>query len=109
MNFIESPASWPLLEALQIVPLVAAFLLWKLKGTPAATVAIIATVLEMILAILLYIGFDTKEGTMQFANQFSLLGLPYHAAADGISVLFVLLTALLSLLAVFFIIFRDLH
>lgn len=109
MNFIESQATWPLLEALQVVPLIAAFLLWKLKGTPAATVAIIATVLEMALAILLYIGFNTQEGTMQYANQISLLGLPYHVAADGISVLFVLLTALLSLLAVFFIIFRDLH
>lgn len=109
MNFIETQATWPLLETLQLLPLLAAFILWKLKGTPAATVAIIVTLLEMALAITLYSGFDTQLNSMQYANQASLLGLPYHAAADGISVLFILLTALLGLLAVFFIIFRNLH
>ncbi len=109
MNFIESQATWPLLEALQVIPLIAAFLLWKLRGTPAVAVAIIATVIEMALAIVLYIGFDADSGAMQYANQINLIGLPYHVAADGMSVLFVLLTALLSLLAVFFIIFRVLH
>jgi len=77
--------------------------------TPAASVAIIAAIIEMALAIALYMGFDAQTGAMQYANQANLFGVSYHVAVDGISVLFVLLTALLSLLSVFFIIFRDLH
>ncbi len=114
MQFIETQYTFPILEALQLLPLFAALLLWKIRNTPAAILAILATVAEMILAITLYQQFDTQIGsnefsTMQFANKASLLGFPYHAAVDGISILFVLLTALLSLLSVLFVIFRKLH
>jgi NADH-quinone oxidoreductase subunit M len=109
MNFVETSATWPLLESLQLLPLLAALILFRLQGTLAASIAIIASLLEMGLAIVLYQNFDTQQASMQFATQANLLGLPYHAAADGISILFILLTALLGLLSIFFIIFRDLH
>ncbi|MCK5903603.1 MAG: NADH-quinone oxidoreductase subunit M [Cocleimonas sp.] len=109
MTFNETPATWPLLELLQLLPLVAAIILWKLKNTPAVIIAIIAATSEMVLAVILYRNFDVTQPTMQFGQHASLLGLPYHVAVDGISILFVLLTALLSFLAVFFIIFRELQ
>ncbi|MFW5427081.1 MAG: NuoM family protein [Methylophagaceae bacterium] len=114
MQFTEIQSSFPILEALQLLPLVAALLLWKIRNTPAAVLAVLVAAAEMILAIILYRQFDTDVSsvefvTMQFANKTSLLGLPYHAAVDGISILFVLMTALLSLLSVLFVIFRGLH
>ncbi len=109
MNFSEIQANWALLEALQLIPLIAAFILWRLNGTAAATVAIIVAISEMALAIVLFNGFDANLAKMQYAKQINLLGLSYHAAADGLSVLFILLTALLGLLSVFFVIFRGLQ
>jgi NADH-quinone oxidoreductase subunit M len=114
MEFIETHSSLPILEIMQFLPLVAAILLWKMRNMPAAILAITATSLELILAIYLYQIFDTSIGsaetvTMQFANKVSLLGLPYHAAVDGIGILFILLNALLGLLSVLFVIFRGLQ
>ncbi|MEE9310155.1 MAG: NADH-quinone oxidoreductase subunit M [Cocleimonas sp.] len=114
MQFTEIQSSIPLLEALQLLPLFAALVLWKLRNTPAAIVAISVAVAEMVLAVVLYLQFDSdvnSDGfvTMQFANKINNLWIPYHVAVDGISVLFVMLTSLLSLLSVFFILFRQLH
>ena len=112
MQFIETHNTLPILEIMQLLPLIAAVLLWKMRNMSAAILAIATTSLELILAIYLYQIFDTNIGsaeavTMQFANKASLLGLPYHAAVDGMSILFILLAALLSLLSVLFIIFRG--
>jgi NADH-quinone oxidoreductase subunit M len=110
MQFSEIQAIWPLLEALQLLPFLAALVLWHVRGKPAAIIALIAASLEMALALQLYNQFDLGKDSMQFANQVTIFaGFSYHAAIDGISILFVLLTALLSLLAVLFVIFRKLH
>ena len=114
MEFLETYSSFPILEIMQLLPLVAAVILWKLRGLLAALFAIVLSAIELMLAIYLYHIFDMNIGsadavTMQFANKASLLGLPYHAAVDGIGILFILLTALLGLLSVLFVIFRGLH
>ena len=114
MEFIETQSSFPILEILQLLPFLTLLVLWRIRNTPAAIIAITAATAELILVIYLYHLFDTKIGstdvvTMQFANQMSLFGLPYHAALDGIGLLFILLTALLSLLSVLFVIFRKIH
>ena len=114
MEFLETYSSFPILEIMQLLPLLGALLLWKTRNLPAALIAILFTASELVLAIYLYRIFDTGLGspeavTMQFANQANLLGLPYHSAVDGIGILFILLTALLGLLSVLFIIFRRLH
>jgi NADH-quinone oxidoreductase subunit M len=109
IQFSEIQATWPLLEALQLLPFLAAFVLWHIRGKPAAIFGLFIAILEMGLALQLYYQFDLSTDSMQFANQANLWGLSYHVAVDGISILFVLLTALLSLLGVLFIIFRQLH
>jgi NADH-quinone oxidoreductase subunit M len=100
---------FPILESLQLVPLITALILWKIRNKPAAIIALFAAAFEMVLAILLYQAFDHNTAAMQFANKWNLIGISYHAAADGISILFVLLTALIGLLSVLFIIFRKFH
>ncbi|MCK5809978.1 MAG: NADH-quinone oxidoreductase subunit M [Cocleimonas sp.] len=110
MQYSEIQATWPLLEALQLLPFIAALVLWHVRGKPAAIIGLVAVTLEMLLALQLYQQFDLTSDSMQFANQVNLFGaLSYHVAVDGISILFILLTALLTLLGVLFIIFRKLH
>jgi NADH-quinone oxidoreductase subunit M len=54
-------------------------------------------------ALDLYRLYDQASAAMQFAEHFRLAGpFAYHAAADGLTVLFVLLNAVLSLLVVFY-------
>ncbi len=109
IQFSEIQATWPLLELLQLLPFVAALILWKVRTKAVAIIALLATVLEMLFALQLYHQFDLSSDKMQFAKQVDLFGLSYHVAVDGISILFILLTALLSLLGVLFVIFRRLH
>lgn len=112
MTFSEIPASWPILATLQLLPFITGLLLLKLRGYPAATVAAIMALVELFLSAQLYLGFDTTQpyGVMQFAEHVPLLGaIHYHAAVDGMSVLFVLLTSLIGFLGVVFIVFRNLQ
>ncbi len=109
MNYSEVTSDFPVLEILQLLPLIAAAVLWKIKGVPGAMIALLTAVLEMVLSITLFQQFDTHNAAMQFAHKISLPGIPYHSAVDGISIAFVLLTALLGLLAVLFIIFRKVY
>jgi len=110
MEFAEIKSSWPLLTSLQLLPLILSAVLWRLRGRPAIAVAIVGALTEMLLAITLYHGFDASSRLMQFAEHSRLLGfINYHVAADGMTVLFVLLTALFGLLGVFFIILRRLY
>ncbi|MEZ5447870.1 MAG: NADH-quinone oxidoreductase subunit M [Thiolinea sp.] len=110
--YTDLPASWPLLSLLQCIPLLAGLLLLRLRGTAALVIALLASLLVIILAARLYAGFDASQpfGVMQYAEHLPLWGpLQYHAAVDGMSVLFVLLTALLGGLCVVFVLFRRWH
>ncbi|MDO9225713.1 MAG: NADH-quinone oxidoreductase subunit M [Pseudomonadota bacterium] len=98
--FWHQHTSWPLLATLQILPLAGAVLLLRLGETVTATVLgrFIAGV-ELLLAILLYRQFDAHNAAFQFAERVDLLGpLSYHAGADGVTVLFVLLGAFITFL-----------
>jgi len=108
MEFTEIHFKFPILELLQLLPLVASLILYKLRNTPAIIIALVVAIAELVLAVYLYLSFNFEIAAMQFANKANLFGLPYHAAVDGISILFVLLTSLLALLSVLFIIFRKL-
>ena len=112
MTFTEIQASTPLLAVLQVLPLLTGLLLIRVRGEAALALAGITSVTQLLLAVSLYLRFDSSlpAGTMQFAEHIPLLGaLHYHAAVDGIGVLFVLLSSLLGLLSVMFILIRKLH
>ncbi len=107
-------APLPLLAALQGLPLLAvpALLTLHRVGFRLAIVpaSILFAFLELLLVLYLYHSYDATLGTMQFAEYVPLLGpLQYHAAIDGISVLFLLLNALLTLLVSIYIYARDLR
>ena len=96
----DSQAAWPLLAVLQLLPLLGALVVLALRRGFLATFAgVILASFELLLAILLYRGYDPTNAAMQFAEHLSLPGLlDYHAAVDGVSILFILLTALIILL-----------
>ena len=102
-------AAWPMLATLQLLPLFGAVLLFKLgESTKAIWLGSIISVLELLLAIELYQQFDSKNPAFQFAERLDLLGpLSYHVGADGVTVLFILLAALIVSLVILYCIARS--
>lgn len=112
MTFSEIPAHSPLLAVLQCLPLLTGLLLIRVRGDAAVALASVVSLAQLLLAVNLYWQFDPHQpaGVMQFAERLPLLGaFHYHAAVDGISVLFVLLTTVVNLLSVAFVLVRQLH
>ncbi|MCU7837363.1 MAG: NADH-quinone oxidoreductase subunit M [gamma proteobacterium symbiont of Taylorina sp.] len=95
-------STYPILASLQIMPLVGLIILfWLRKSKHLMTAGILLSIIEMGLALDLYRHFDHSSSALQFAEQFTLLApLSYHAAVDGMSVIFILLTGLLSTLVI---------
>jgi len=74
------------------------------RGTRRQVVTgVLMTGAEMLLVIDMYRRYDHATAAMQFAERLDLFGpFSYHAAADGVSIVFMLLTALMSLLVVIY-------
>ena len=91
--------SFPVLATMQLLPFAGLLILRFAGRRTVALSALAITTLEMILAIYLYLQFDQGITGFQFGEFLSLYGpLDYHAAVDGISVLFLLLTNFLILI-----------
>jgi NADH-quinone oxidoreductase subunit M len=90
----------PLLAVLQLLPLVGAAVVYRMRERPASIpVGRVFIVAEALLAMILYSGLDAASPALQFAEFLPLPGpLDYHVGADGVTVLFVMLSALLVLL-----------
>lgn len=102
-----SQASFPILASLQFLPLLVVVLMLLVnKHKQPGTILIlplIGAVIELALAISLYQHYDIHNTAMQLAEQVSLLQpLQYHAAVDGLGVMFILLTAFLNLMMVLY-------
>jgi NADH-quinone oxidoreductase subunit M len=90
----------PLLALLQLLPLFASLVIVALRRSSGLIpLGLVLATVELLLAVYLYFGYDTSNSAMQFAERVGLPGpLDYHAAVDGVSILFILLTALISFL-----------
>lgn len=108
--FWNQHAAWPMLATLQLLPLAGALLVWKLGETRlATTLARTVAGVELLLAIALYRQFDAGAAGYQFAERLDrLIPLGYHVGADGITVLFVLLAALIVFLITLYTLVRGL-
>jgi NADH-quinone oxidoreductase subunit M len=102
----ELTFGFPILSQLLFLPLAGALVLWLLEEEDLiknATLAVAAV--ELFLAMILLVRFVPDSAAMQFAERLQWippLGISYHLAVDGISVLFVGLTAFLTLLIVLY-------
>lgn len=92
-------SGYPILAALQLLPLIGAGLLLWLDERRGVLIGRLLVAVELLLAVDLYRRFDSAAPALQFAERLDLLGpFGYHAAADGVTVLFVLLSALVVFL-----------
>lgn len=100
----SAQSNFPLLATLQLFPLVAMGATLLLHNSRLLfPLALGAALVELLLAVSLYHNFDIGSSRFQFAEHAQLLGpIAYHAAVDGLGVIFVLLTALLSLLVILY-------
>ena len=91
----------PILSMMIFFPPLVAILVWLVPNADRARwVALAATLLELLLALLVVAGFDTANGDFQFVERHAWmpsLNIDYLVGVDGISVLFLPLTVLLFL------------
>ncbi len=94
----------PLLSLIVLVPAAGAVVLMVLRSDGAVRwTALAVTLLDLALCIAMLSGFDTTTHAMQFAEKYPwvpALGIAFSLGVDGISALFVFLTALLGTVCV---------
>lgn len=100
---------YPILSLLQLLPLAAVALVWALRRHRLMVPAGIAAAgLELLLCIELWRHYDPTLDAMQFCESVPLNLLHYHTGIDGISLIFILLTGLLTLLLTLYGVVREL-
>jgi NADH-quinone oxidoreductase subunit M len=93
--------AFPILSAVTFLPLVGALAILALRGSPeriavfARWIALVTTLIDLALAILIWVGFDTTTASFQLVEKAAWIGggISYHMGVDGISMLFIVLTA----------------
>ena len=101
-------ADWPILSALLIVPLFGAFLILVIKGEKEQAdrniryVALYTTLVNFVLAIVLWRMFEVGEAGFQLVEDYPWIGdsIRFKLGVDGISLLLVVLTAFLMPLCI---------
>src|SRR5205823_3736097 len=91
----------PILSIITFLPVVGALIILLTRGEPARSantarwVALITTIVELALSLHIWANFDGSTAAFQFEEKANWLGfgIDYHMGVDGISVLFVVLTA----------------
>ncbi len=95
----------PILSLLIFVPLFGVFLVLtgpndpEISGRNARTVALWTSCVVFLMSLFVWFGFDTTTADFQFVEKAEWMpqfGITYHVGIDGISMLFVMLTTLLT-------------
>jgi NADH-quinone oxidoreductase subunit M len=102
----ELTYAYPILSWLVFVPLIGALIIWVLEDQDLIRKSALGTAaVELVLVAILFKDFVPESPAMQFSERVAwmpALGITYHLAVDGISVLFVGLTAFLTMLVVLY-------
>ena len=102
----ELTFGFPILSLVLFFPLIGALILWLLEDEDLIKNAALGIgALELVLAGNVLFHFQPGTAAMQFSERVAWippLGISYHLAVDGISVLFVGLTALLTVLIILY-------
>lgn len=92
-------SGFPVLSAVVWLPLVTAVLAWFIDGgRRARTLAVAGTVMGLGLTLAVAAGFQTGTRDAQFVEHLALPGISYHLGVDGLSLLFLPLTSIFTLL-----------
>lgn len=97
---------YPLLSTLIFFPVLGSLFIFFLNGQKEEVIkltTLVIAIVEFILSIPLYLSFSKTSPQMQFTEKYLWIpqwGISYSLGVDGISVLFVLLSSLLTILCV---------
>ena len=102
--------SWPILSLMIFIPLFGAFFISLIDGDERTVnkntkmVAMWTSIVVFILSIFVWISFPESNGFhfVEEVSLFSSLGISYRLGIDGISMLFVVLSAFLVPICIFF-------
>ena len=99
--------TYPILSIAIWMPIVFGILVLAIGSdknpAPARWLALIGSILSLIVTIPLITQFDTSSAALQFveqANWIERFNISYHLGVDGISMWFVVLTALITVIVV---------
>ena len=101
--------NWPILSLITFLPLVGAFFCLIVNGPKEAverncrSIAIVTTLLTFVISLVLWAKFDPTKAGFQFEEKLAwvpALNIGYHVGIDGISLFFVLLSTLLTVLCI---------
>jgi NADH-quinone oxidoreductase subunit M len=102
-------SDWPLLSLVIFLPLAGAGFIMLIRGEPdvvaqnARSVALWTSSITFLLSILIWANFDSSQAGFQLVEKgqwFVGVDINYHVGVDGISLWFVLLSTLLTMLCV---------
>ena len=102
-------SDWPLLSLVTFLPLVGAAFILLIRGEPAVvaqnsrSVALWTSLVTFLLSLLVLGNFDPSQAGFQLVEKRSWLlgfGIDYHMGVDGISLWFVLLSTLLTVICI---------
>ncbi|MEE9493855.1 MAG: NADH-quinone oxidoreductase subunit M [Gammaproteobacteria bacterium] len=107
----SAQSAYPILATLQLLPLVALGMVLLLRHSRLLLATAIGfSIAELMIAINLYYTLEGKTSALQLSERFDLLPpVIYHAAVDGMSVLFMLMTTIITLLIVLYGHIRKIH
>ncbi len=104
MNFWPESAAFPLLTTMTLVPLAAmGAILYSRSPVVALRFGFSGTLLNILLSLYLLATFDSAHPGIQLVEQVQFAWLSYCAGVDGTNILFIPLTAVLSLLTLVYI------
>jgi NADH-quinone oxidoreductase subunit M len=98
-------SSWPLLSITTFLPLAGALWIFLLPGDAASAarnarwVALHTSLITLVVSLFIWFGFDRSSADFQFVEKLAWMpdyGISYHMGVDGISMMFVLLSTLLT-------------
>lgn len=98
-------SGFPVLSLVTFLPIVGTILILLLRGEPEAVarnaryLALWTSLITFLVSLVLWFGFDRSSAEFQFVEQADWIpafGIRYHMGVDGIAVLFVLLSTLLT-------------
>jgi NADH-quinone oxidoreductase subunit M len=91
------------LTALLIIPMVGAIAVWAAPSRAAKSIALASSLVELVVSLGLWVSFNPGLDGMQFERTQAWIGaygISYHVGIDGVSLTMVLLTTILTPLAI---------
>jgi NADH-quinone oxidoreductase subunit M len=99
--------NFPILSIMLFLPLMGALVIFFVtkKQEQARMIALVSSIITMVLAVILYLGFDKANTSFQLLEDHTWvqsLGISYSLGVDGISLLLILLTPFIVALSIIF-------